>query len=142
MPPDIYEPEASIVGEPALDGRDLTRRLMIRDLVIPAEIGVYGHEHGRRQRVRINLTADVLETGAPVQDRLAEVLDYDELVNIARREVNAGRINLCETLAERMARAILSLAGVTSCRVRVEKLDVYDDIAAVGVEIVRRRHRP
>ena len=46
-------------------------------------------------------------------------------------------INLVETLAEDIARVCLTHAQVRSVRVRVEKLDVFEDVSSVGVEIER-----
>ncbi len=47
---------------------------------------------------------------------------------------------LVETLAERLAETCLADERVQVVRMRVEKLDVFDDLASVGVEIERQRH--
>jgi dihydroneopterin aldolase len=49
------------------------------------------------------------------------------------------RINLVETLADRIAAQCLADRRVLSATVRVEKLDVMPDAGAVGVEIERHR---
>ena len=56
-----------------------------------------------------------------------------------RSVVGAGHVMLVETLAERLAEACLVDERVELVRIRVEKLDVFDDLASVGVEIERRR---
>ena len=44
-----------------------------------------------------------------------------------------------ETLAERIAEACLTDPRVHLARIRVEKLDVFPDLASAGVEIERRQ---
>lgn len=113
------------------------RRLLVRDLVLLAEIGVYRHERGRQQRVCINLDLAV-EDDAPLhRDRLVDVVDYADIAERVRRLVEGERVNLVETLAERIAALCFADRRVRTARVRVEKLDAMPDVAAVGVEIER-----
>lgn len=131
---------------PALaDLTQATRRMFIRDLTLAASIGVYSHEHEQRQRVRVNVELAVLDDGAQHASRpavgaddLARVVDYEAIVNNIRAITTAGHIQLVETLAERLAESCLSDARIRRVLVRVEKLDVFADAAAVGVEIERR----
>jgi len=53
--------------------------------------------------------------------------------------IEAGHINLVETLAEQIASLALLDNRVLSARVRVEKLQVMEDAESVGVEIERKR---
>jgi dihydroneopterin aldolase len=115
--------------------------LFVRDLVVASEIGVHAHEKGRRQRVRINLDLDVEEGAGPREDRIAEVVDYEDIVVRLRKLVIADHVNLVETLAERIAQLCLTDRRVRRARVRVEKLDVFADLASVGVEIERQNSR-
>ncbi len=127
------------------DAARATRRMFVRDLVLQARIGVYAHEHGRTQRVRVNLDLAVEDDGAANLSRsavgaddLGRVVDYDTVMNAVREIVASGHVQLVETLAERVAEACLSDARVRVVRVMVEKLDVFPDAASVGVEIERR----
>jgi 7,8-dihydroneopterin aldolase/epimerase/oxygenase len=116
------------------------RHLFIRDLVLPCRIGVYAHEHGAPQRVRLNFDLGVQEDQPP-EERLERVVDYAELLDRVRGAVAAGHVELVETLAERLAALCLEDPRVRSVRVRVEKLDVLPDAASVGVEIERLNPR-
>lgn len=127
------------------DATRATRRLFVRDLVLEARIGVYAHEQGRTQRIRVNVDMAVEDDGAanvsrPAvgADELSRVLDYDTVIGAVRAVVATGHVQLVETLAERVAEACLRDARVRIARVMVEKLDVYADAASVGVEIERR----
>ena len=119
--------------------RKFIRFVFIRDLVLTASVGVHGHEKDDQQRVRINLDMEVPEPEAPIPDKLAEVVCYEEIALKIRTIVNAGHINLVETLAERIASEILSDERISAVRVRIEKLDVFPDATSVGVEIERTR---
>ncbi len=113
------------------------RRVFIRDLVLDASVGVYAHEHARKQRVRINLDLGVLDEPGGT-DELARVVDYEAVAKRIRAVVGAGHVRLVETMAERIAAACLFDARVKLARVRVEKLDVFADAESAGVEIERR----
>lgn len=117
------------------------RRVFVRDLVVPWHIGVHQHEREGPQRVRVNLDLAVRESGRPLDDKLANVVCYEDLVEGVRRLVDDGHVNLVETLAERIAAQCLSDRRVRSARVRVEKLDVFADASSVGVEIERVNKR-
>lgn len=115
------------------------RQVFIRDLILPCNIGVHRHELTAPQRVRINLDLTVRDGDIPINDSLRNVVCYGEVVTGVRLIVDAGHINLVETLAERLAGFCLKDPRVESVRVRVEKLDVFPDVASVGTEIVRTR---
>lgn len=125
------------------------RHVFLRDLTLLASIGIYPHEHASRQRVRINLDLLVddetalagLMVGA---DELVRVVDYEKIAARVREIVASGHTRLVETLAERIAEACLVDKRVCVTRVRVEKLDVFADADAAGVEIERSRiaHSP
>jgi len=113
------------------------RHVFVRDLVIDCNIGVHAHEKDRQQRVRINLDLAVQDDGQPLADRLENVVCYEDAVTRIRAITQDGHINLVETLAERIAQACLQHPDCRGVRVRVEKLDVFDDAESVGVEIER-----
>jgi dihydroneopterin aldolase len=122
------------------------RHVFLRDMVLPASIGVHPHEERGRQRIRINVDLGVRDDGArPLSraavglDELSRVVDYEAVAKRVRAIVAAGHARLVETLAERIAEACLEDTRVELARVRVEKLDVFADAASAGVEIERRR---
>jgi len=113
------------------------RHVFVRDLVLDCNIGVHLHEKDRVQRVRINLDLGVLEGDQAHQDRLENVVCYEDIVIKVRAITADGHVNLAETLAERIAAVCLQNPLCRSARVRVEKLKVFDDAGSVGVEIER-----
>lgn len=133
----VTPPPGVVHPLPASSPASRTRRIFVRDLVLPCLIGVHRHERDGRQRVRINLDLEVSEGEAPRRDRLGDVVCYEALVDGVRRVVGAGHVNLVETLAESIAEVCLRDPRVRWTRVRIEKLDVFADAASVGVEIER-----
>jgi len=121
--------------KPAGDGM----RIMVRDLMLSAKIGLHQHERIAQQRIRVNLDLAIADLGV-IDDDYDKVVCYGELVTGVRHVVGAGHVNLVETLAERIAAMCLADRRVLSARVRVEKLDVFPEASSVGVEI--ERHRP
>ena len=120
------------------DARNALRHVFVRDLTLAARIGVHQHEKQRSQRIRINVDLAVRESDvAAIGDQLAHVVCYEQVVSGIRRLVGAGHVNLVETLAEQIAAFCLEDRRVRVTRVRVEKLDVFEDATSVGVEIER-----
>jgi 7,8-dihydroneopterin aldolase/epimerase/oxygenase len=122
------------------------RHVFLRDLLLQAAIGVYTQEQGRKQRIRVNVDLGVTDDGARglsraavARDELSRVVDYAVVAQRVRAIVDAGHVQLVETLAERLAEACLDDPRVQLARVRVEKLDVLPDGASAGVEVERRR---
>ena len=120
------------------------RSVFLRDLVLPASIGIYPHEHDAKQRIRININLGVDDETARAglvvgADELSRVVDYEKIAQRIRSIVGSGHTRLVETLAERIAEACLTDPRVRTARVRLEKLDVFEDAASAGVEIERRR---
>jgi dihydroneopterin aldolase len=120
------------------DGGRGIRHVFVRNLELPAQIGVYRHEVGKTQPVRINLdlaVEDMIDLG----DDLAKVVDYGVITARIQAIIEAGHVNLVETLAERIAAACFEDSRVKSARVRVEKLHALSAAESAGIEIERSR---
>jgi dihydroneopterin aldolase len=114
------------------------RHVFIRNLELPARIGVHHHEVGITQPVRINVdlaVEDLLDLG----DDLKKVVDYGVIEGKIRAILDKGHLNLVETLAERIAAACFEDARVKTARVKVEKLHALSAAESAGVEIERSR---
>lgn len=114
------------------------RHVFLRDMVLQASVGIYAHEKAFRQRVRINVDLGVAEDGHDLADKLDRVVDYEKIAGLVREIVGTGHVHLVETLAEQIAAGCLRDRRVRVARIRVEKLDVFEDTEAAGVEIERR----
>lgn len=115
-------------------------RLSLRDHIVTAEIGAFQHERGREQRLRFNVVVELLPQDRPGDDDVDRILSYDLLTEAIAAELGAERLNLLETLAERVAARILAAPQAARVFLRIEKLDLAP--GALGVEIVRDRAAP
>ncbi|WP_238366965.1 dihydroneopterin aldolase [Mesobacterium pallidum] len=121
----------------AMAGDDLLDRISLRDHVVEAEIGAFQAERGTTQRLRFNVVVEVRPLSAEIDDDVDRILSYDKVTEAIAHELAAERLNLLETLAERVAERILLEPQAQRAFVRVEKLDRGP--GALGVEIVRGR---
>lgn len=120
----------------AMAGDDPVDRISLRDHVVQADIGAFQQERGRQQRLRFNVVVEVAPSG-PAGDDVDRILSYDRITEAIATELAAERLNLLETLAERIAARVLTEPQALRIFLRIEKLDVGP--YALGVEIVRSR---
>ena len=112
-------------------------RISLRDHIVDVEIGAFQAERGTTQRVCFNVVVEVRPLTGPVDDDVDRILSYDKVTEAIAHELAAERLNLLETLADRIAKRILSEPQAERVFVRIEKLDRGP--GALGVEIVRSR---
>ena len=112
-------------------------RISLRDHIVEVEIGAFQAERGITQRVCFNVVVEVQPVSAPIDDDVDRILSYDKVTEAIAHELAAERVNLLETLAERIAERILVEPQAVRVFVRIEKLDRGP--GALGVEIVRGR---
>ncbi|MDG6094872.1 dihydroneopterin aldolase [Acetobacter sp. AN02] len=115
------------------------RHLFLRDMIVDAHIGVFPHEQGVTQRVRVNVSYGVRDGEGPDEgpDDLSRTVSYEHVVMMVRRIIAEGHIRLVETLAERIAAGVLRDRRVVVVRVKIEKPDIFQELDSVGVEIER-----
>lgn len=113
-----------------------TDRVFVHDLILPVFIGAYDFERDRTQRVRFSIDVDIRRSTYQAED-MRDVFSYDIVVDAIRLILSGGHVDLVETLAERIADALLAYPRVCRVIVRVEKLDVIE--GRVGIEITRER---
>ena len=112
-------------------------KILIRNLVFPMKIGIYKHEKFKEQRVRVNLELRVYQKKDSIDDRIDNVICYEDIIKLIKNIASSKHLNLVETLAEKIAEECLQIPESFLCKIKVEKLDVFDELESVGVEIVR-----
>ena len=123
-----------VVQDPAIPAD----RIFLSNYVRAFEIGAFAEEHGVTQRVRFDVTLEVARNTAHIDDTVPRVVSYDEIVSAIEDLIAGDRINLLETLAERLAQRCLADPRARRAHIRIEKLDRLDG-AGLGVEITRVR---
>lgn len=122
--------EATHSGEP-LD------RISVRDFTKCVEIGAFQSERDTLQRIRFNVVLEVAQSTAAKSDDVDQVLSYDTITDAIEEQLAFERLNLLETLAERIAECILEHPCAVRVFVRIEKLDRIP--GSLGVEIARSK---
>ena len=118
---------------PTPEAKVVMTKVFVTGLQVQAQIGVYKHEIGRVQPLVVDVELDVPTAGA---EKLADTLNYEDVLHAAHAVAEAGHIELVETFAEKLARACLADPRVTRARVRVEKpLALAPHATGAGVEI-------
>lgn len=112
-------------------------RISLRDHIVEVEIGAFQAERGVTQRVCFNVVVEVQPLKGPIDDDVDRILSYDRVTEAIASELADERLNLLETLAERVAERILHEPQAMRAFVRIEKLDRGP--GALGVEIVRAK---
>lgn len=121
----------------ALAGADPRDRISLRDYLVDVEIGAFQQERGHTQRLRFNVVVEVVPAEGPLADDVDRILSYDRVTEAIEAELDSERINLLETLADRVAARVLAEPQAERIFVRIEKLDRV--AGALGVEIMRSR---
>lgn len=111
-------------------------KILVRDFIVPALIGIYPHEQTNMQRIKISVEA-TLKNYLIAHDDINDTMSYEGIVDEIR-SLSKKHFNLVEILAEHLAQFTLSDPRVDAVQVRVEKLDVYPE-GSVGTEIFRSR---
>lgn len=120
------------------DARQGIGHLFVKGLTVEAEIGVWAHEKGRRQLLRLDLDLAVEEPPKGVDDH-ARVVCYEVVVNQVRDLIASGHFNLVERLADCLAERLLADRRIHAVRIRIEKPGAIRGAEAAGIEIVRLR---
>lgn len=121
----------------ATAGPEPLDRISLRDHIVEVEIGAFQAERGVTQRICFNVVVEVQPLTGPVDDDVDRILSYDRVTEAIAYELADERLNLLETLAERVADRILLERQAMRVFVRIEKLDRGP--GALGVEIARAR---
>ncbi|WP_310462478.1 dihydroneopterin aldolase [Sphaerotilus sp.] len=113
-----------------------TQILTLTGLRFDASLGILDHEKTTPQPIAVdaelNLGTQLL---TPPDDDLFHVLDYRRVRTIIIDECLAQHVNLLESLIGKVAARLMDLPGVLGVRVRIAKLEIFDDCeVAIRVE--------
>jgi 7,8-dihydroneopterin aldolase/epimerase/oxygenase len=110
--------------------------LTLTGLRFDANLGILEHERNSPQPILfdadLNLGPQPL---MPRDDDIGHVLDYRKVRKIIIDECTAEHVNLLESLIGKLAHRLMLLPGVLGVRVRIVKLEIFDDCeVAIRVE--------
>ncbi len=126
--------KAAKLRKAASKSRQIGDGIFVRDFVVDCNVGVYAEEQGVTQKVRFTVEARLAKDVFSVDDKMAEVPSYADIIDAIVALARGGHINLVETFAERIAERVLSDKRITAVRIVLEKLERGP---LRGVEIIR-----
>jgi dihydroneopterin aldolase len=112
-----------------------TRKIVLEDYCLSADIGFHDFEIGAAQRLLVTVEVWVDEASFAAADEAHHAWDYDFLRTEVGALVARQRFNLQETLVRAIYDLVAARRGVTALRVASRKPDIYPDCAGVGVEL-------
>jgi 7,8-dihydroneopterin aldolase/epimerase/oxygenase len=115
-------------------------RIIVNGLVVVAYIGVHDFEREQRQRVRFDVEIDTVDDYADRVRATGAYVSYADVVEFVQARAASGdHVELVETWAEDVAGFALRNELARAVRVTVQKLDIFEAAAGVGITIERRR---
>jgi dihydroneopterin aldolase len=122
-----------------IDHRSGYNLIFVNDLMLDAELGVYAHEKNIHQPLRVNMIAKIKDIPDTSNEKIDNVVCYNEISIIIKKIVNSGHTILLETLAEKILLECFKNNRIETIKIRLEKLDAIDDAESAGIEIERSR---
>ncbi|MFZ5521535.1 MAG: dihydroneopterin aldolase [Pseudomonadota bacterium] len=110
--------------------------LTLTGLRFAANLGVLDHEKDAPQPIEVDAELNLgTQPLMPRDDDITHVLDYRRVRSIIIEECTAQHVNLLESLIGKLAARLMDLPGVIGVRVRIAKLEIFDDCeVAIRVE--------
>ena len=108
---------------------DMGQRLLtLTGLRFAASLGILAHEINTPQPIQVDAELNLgPQPLRPQDDDITHVLDYRKVRQIIIDECTAEHVNLLETLIGKLSQRLLMLPGVLGVRVKIAKLEIFDD---------------
>lgn len=113
-----------------------TQILTLTGLRFDANLGILESEKKAPQPIQVDAELCLgPQPLLPHDDDISHVLDYRKVRRIIIDECTAEHVNLLESLIGKLAHRLLQLPGVLGVRVKIAKLEIFDDCeVAIRVE--------
>ena len=105
-----------------------TQTLTLTGLRFDASLGILEHEKNQPQPIQVDAELSLgTQPLTPSDDDITHVLDYRKVRQIIITECTAVHVNLLESLIGKLAHRLMQLPGVQGVRVKIAKLEIFDD---------------
>lgn len=113
-----------------------TQILTLIGLRFDANLGILETEKTAPQPIQVDAELNLgTQPLLPHDDDINSVLDYRKVRQIIINECTAEHVNLLESLIGKLANRLMRLPGVVGVRVKIAKLEIFDDCeVAIRVE--------
>jgi len=112
------------------------RIISLSGLRLNARLGILAHERETAQPIRVDAELNMgPQPLLPASDDVGQVLDYRLARNAILQVCTARHTDLLERLSGEVAQQLLALPGVLGVRVKITKLEIFDDCeVAIRIE--------
>ena len=113
-----------------------TQILTLTGLRFDANLGILDAEKTAPQPIQVDAELSLgNQPLTPRDDDILHVLDYRKVRQIIIDECQAEHVNLLESLIGKLANRLMQLPGVMGVRVKIAKLEIFDDCeVAIRIE--------
>ena len=113
-----------------------TQILTLTGLRFDANLGILDAEKTAPQPIQVDAELRLgTQPLTPRDDDILHVLDYRKVRQIIIDECTSEHVNLLESLIGKLAQRLLLLPGVRGVRVKIAKLEIFDDCeVAIRIE--------
>jgi dihydroneopterin aldolase len=112
-------------------------KIFLKDLRVETVIGIWEWERRIKQTVSLDLELATDVQKAAASDSIDDALDYKGIAKRLVRAVEESEFRLVETLAETLARIVVTEFGVAWVKLSVSKPGAIEGSRDVGVVIER-----
>ena len=113
-------------------------KIFLSALTVECIVGIWEWERRVKQTVIIDLEIATDIRRAAASDHIDDTIDYKKVAKRLLAFVGESQFNLVETLAEQIARVVVTEFGVSWVKVRLNKQGAIRGARDVGIEIERR----
>jgi len=113
-------------------------KIFLSSLTIECIVGIWEWERRVKQTVIVDLEMATDIRRAAASDHIEDTIDYKKVAKRLLAFVGESQFNLVETLAENIARVVVTEFGVPWVKVRLNKQGAIRGARDVGIEIERR----
>lgn len=105
-----------------------TQILTLTGLRFDANLGILDQEKTSPQPILVDAELNLgTQPLLPRDDDITHVLDYRKVRKIIIDECTAVHVNLLESMIGKLAHRLMQLPGVIGVRVKIAKLEIFDD---------------
>ena len=113
--------------------------IFIRELRLPAWIGLYKHEKAAQQVVEIDLEIAMPNDKPFRTGKVKDTIDYAVVVKQIKSVLESEKFGLVESMVERIANLVLEQFDSPKVVISITKLGILKEARRVGVRVERSR---
>ena len=104
-----------------------SRKILIKNLIIHASVGVYENEKLNKQKIIVNVELLLSNDSEPKYDNLESTQDYSQFRKCLIDIIKSQHFQLLEVLVEKIHSTLMINSYVLGAKVSISKPDIFND---------------